>query len=41
MRISAIRSFVRPAAIMALAGVFLLAGCGDLFTSDDDTGKKN
>jgi len=41
MRISASRLFVRPAAIMALVTIFLPAGCGDLFFSDDDTGKKN
>jgi uncharacterized caspase-like protein len=34
------RTLVRPVAITAVAGVCLLAGCGDLFTSDDD-GKKN
>ena len=34
---------VCPAAILALAGIFLFAGCGDLFnnSSDDDTGSKN
>jgi uncharacterized caspase-like protein len=26
---------------VALVGAFLLAGCGDLFNNDDDTGKKN
>ena len=32
---------VRRAALMAFAGLFLLAGCGDLFNSDDDSGKRN
>lgn len=32
---------MRPAAIVALLGVFLSAGCGELFNSDDDAGKKN
>jgi uncharacterized caspase-like protein len=36
-----LRSFVRLVATMALAGVTLLAGCGDLFTSDDDVRKNN
>ena len=34
-------SFVRPAAVTALVGVFLLAGCGDLFTNDGDGGKNH
>jgi uncharacterized caspase-like protein len=42
MGISAVRTFVRPAAIVALFGIFTLAGCGELFTGDDDaTDKKN
>ncbi len=32
---------VRPAAFIALAGAFLLAGCGDLFTGDDESDRKN
>ncbi len=32
---------MRPTAIMALLSVIFLAGCGDLFNSDDDSGKKN
>jgi len=32
---------VRPAAIMALLASFLPAGCGDIFSSDDDNGKQN
>lgn len=32
---------MRPAAFMALLSVVFFAGCGDLFNSDDDTGKKN
>jgi len=35
------RTRARSAAIMALVGLTLLAGCGDLFTGDDDSGKKN
>ena len=30
-----------PAAITALAGVILLAGCGDILSNNDDTGGKN
>jgi uncharacterized caspase-like protein len=41
MRIPAIRTFVRPAVIVALFAVFLPAGCGDIFSNDDDTGKQN
>lgn len=37
----AVRLLVRPAAIMALLGVCLSAGCGDLFSSEDDSGKQN
>ena len=32
---------MRPAAIMALLASFLPAGCGDIFSSDDDNGKQN
>lgn len=35
------KACVRPAAILALLVVFLPAGCGDLFSSDDNTTKKN
>ena len=41
MRIFAIRKFVRPAAAMALLAIVLPAGCGDIFSSDDDATKKN
>jgi uncharacterized caspase-like protein len=41
MHIPSVRLLVRPAAIMALCGICLSAGCGDLFSSDDDSGKKN
>jgi len=41
MGMPAIRLFVRPAALLTLFCVFWLAGCGDLFNNDDDTGKKN
>ena len=41
MRISGIGTFVRPAATIALLASILLAGCGGLFNSDDDAGKKN
>jgi len=32
---------VRPAAVMAFLAIVLPAGCGDIFSSDDDTTKKN
>jgi len=41
MHISAIRKFARPAALVALIAMVLPVGCGDLFSSDDDTNKQN
>jgi len=31
----------RPAAVMAVVGLFAFAGCGELFNSDDDSNSKN
>jgi len=41
MRASLIGSIARPKAILALLGVFFLAGCKDLVSSDDDNPKTN